>query len=126
MVNTSEAALSEANQSCLTRSHSVEAPAVWLDTLFIKNALKQTVLQCVAYADGQVREINKAAEIKRLNKKQDVAFDEFAIKKKKIKIIVTDLLFTSGDRGKRREVYVMQSVNFYFAYCPWGYHGCEP
>lgn len=53
--------------------------------------LKQTVLQPVDYADWRVWEINKAAEMERLNKKQEefcctatyVAFDEFARKKKK-------------------------------------------
>lgn len=52
--------------------------------------LKQTVLQPVDYADWWVWEINKAAEMERLNKKQEefscaatyVEFDEFARKKK--------------------------------------------
>lgn len=61
--------------------------------------------------------------MERLNKKQEefcrtatyVEFDEFARKKKKIKFIIPDLLFTSGALRKRREVYVAHSINVHLA-----------
>lgn len=99
---------------------------MWLDKLFIENSQnvenKQNVAKRVDYADWRVWEINKAAQMERLNKKQEkfyctaayVEFDEFA-RKKKIEFIIFYLLFTSSVLGNRREVYVIHSITVHLA-----------
>lgn len=61
--------------------------------------------------------------MERLNKNQGefcctatyVEFDEFARKKKKIKFIMSDLLFTSCALRNRQKVFVVHNVDFNLA-----------